>query len=355
MPFAAAGPGSPWPCCCLSASSAYRIGLRLGRLSYRAALAALEQRDFRASRHPPGPVPGDRSRRSHGALLMAQTARRRGAQRGGARHLRILRATTRAGRVAGPGAKRSAVQQGDLRDVHRLLAFSDDNPDVPETPLILEACIEGSLQRSASARRRWLVDGPTATPRADADAAGHRSVAGEAPEPGGPGSRPGLAWPGPCGRQRPARRAGRPCRGSSRLQPDHFEARLYLAPLPCGEPPAEAALHLQALAAASRITTGSASPWPSSCATSASSKRPRTLLDELLAEQPDNLYGAVRARPVALDLQQPEDAERWLRRAGAAPMTRRSTWRWFLLPMSGRDGEARQYQERFQQLNARQQ
>ncbi len=209
----------------------------------RAARHALVERDFdTAQEHLQQALalgPRDAALR----LLAAQTARRRRDYATANAHLRELRRLRPPDAVLALEEQLRRVQEGDLGDAQSLLASCAEQPDAPDTPMILEALIEGSLKdlgaasaygielhlpSDAMVRRavdQWLRQ---RTDRAD--------------------QAQGLVWHGRLeGYDGAHAEAVADFRAALALAPDRFEPRWNLAERLATTAPAEAAEHLETL------------------------------------------------------------------------------------------------------------
>ncbi len=269
-----------------------------GKAALASARAALQGRDFSAAQAhlarcldvwpPDAPT----------LLLAAQTARRAGDLKEANRLLRDYQ--QQHGVTEGLYLERRLLhfQEGDLRGADDYLARCARAPDEPPNPLILEALLQGSLRsgdlpRALRSANLWL------------DRAHDRAERVQ-----------GLVWRGTVWLE-----TGFPDRArvdlseAVALDGEHEAARLSLAACLVSFDPRLALEHLQRLRARQphdpsiryhlarcRRTLGQ---YDEAC----------RLLDELLAEHPDEGNLLFERGTVALDLRQLPQAERWLRRA----------------------------------------
>jgi tetratricopeptide (TPR) repeat protein len=280
----------------------YQITFRLwANRQYRAATEALERYDFwQASKHLETYVSA-RPNDPEGWLLAAQTARRRGDV---SRALTLLRQAEKHGAKAENLATERQllrIQMGDLSDADRLVQFCTEHANEPAGALALEVFIEGGLKAVNVGRVRWAVDLWLSKRPAVADQA------------------QGLVWRG---REHELvqdfPQALSDFRAAVERDPDHPPARWWLAQALIREEPRAAAPHLEwlrrrgddpqvrLLTARFRRTLGE----PEEAA---------GMLDALLAAEPDNVPALIERGRVAMDLNRPEEALRWL--AGAQELS----------------------------------
>jgi predicted Zn-dependent protease len=320
---------------------------------YHAAEQALERRDFsQANSHLKRYLalfPGDLNAR----LLAAQVARRQGDFQEAFEHLRIY------GHKNGPKdpleweRRLLRIQQGDPSEAPLLVSFCASHPEAPETPLTLEACIEGILTA--------LTPGSTSASSGPGEAKPYLKLGQQAVDqwlhlrPGQADQVQGLVWRSRLDALAHDRlRALADVRQALEMAPDHFEAQLHLASLLLDEEPAEAARYLQQLQARDpknnrvRLALGVARR------SLGQHQEARQILDELLADDPENLPALIERGQVALDMRQPQEAERWLHRAYTLspqePKVNLLLGR--TLQLAGRVEEAKHFQTRYQQLEA---
>jgi Tfp pilus assembly protein PilF len=333
----------------------YRIGRSaIAGYHYHAALAALERRDFRdASARLDQALavePDDLTTR----LLAAQTARRRGDYADALAHLRLCEQQGGVAEALALERTLLRVQAGDLAELDRLLAFADAHPEVPETPLMLEACIEGSLKTLAPVAVHGMVRGERA---AEAELMRTQRAIDQwlRLRPAPADQSQGLVWRGrawAAANDHPQALAS--LRRALEIDPASFPARLYLALFRAEQAPAEAADLLQALHAQAPDDNQVRFALAAVLRNLGKPDEARPLLDAILTAQPENLFALLERGQVALDLEQPRDAEPWLRRALArAPDEPKVNLALAsCMQMAGRAAEAKAYQDRYQQLEA---
>jgi Tfp pilus assembly protein PilF len=321
---------------------------------YRTALVAIARRDFRqADTHLQRCLdidPGDLTVR----LLAAQTARRRRAYGAALEHLRAYERGRGLPEALALEQRLLRVQDGNLEEIDTLLTFCRDHPDVPETPLILEAAIEGQLQANTQTYLREAAHDLDANQpetvrlrRAIDQWLGARQAPADQAQ--------GLVWRGRAHAfVNDQAQALTDLRCALELDGDNFEARLYLALFSSANAPREAADQLRVLHA--RDPADKRIPfWLAVFLRNVGELADaRQLLDEVLAAQPDNAMALAERGYVALELQDPADAERWLIRAIRLgpddPQLNMALAR--CMRLANRPAEAKPYEDRFEQIVA---
>jgi tetratricopeptide (TPR) repeat protein len=248
-------------------------------------------------------------------LLLAQVARRSGQFSAAHRHLRAHETEL------GPALPRVLeyrllrVQQGDLTEVPELLASCSADPMAADTPLILEAIIEGSINALIPAflQRMTFAGGPAERSLIFARRAvdlwlelrtGHADHV------------QGLVWRGNLQvlANHPTE-ALADLRQALALDPAHFEARLDLAMLVRQWSPTEAAPHLELLRQQNPKHAEVRMQLAEVHRSLGRFDEARQLLEEALAEHPDNAKLLADLGQLALEMQRPAEAERLLRQA----------------------------------------
>ncbi len=309
-----------------------------GKLELRAARAALENRDFAAAQ---GHLAGCLRAWPHDPetlLLAAQVARRAGDLKEAIRLQREYQQLH--GVTEGLALERRLFhfQGGDTQTADTYLAHCAEALDSPETPLVLEALIEGSIRsgdlaRAMAAANLWLE-------RA-------RSKADEVQ---------GHVWRGDVWIQIGSAENAMPeFVRAVELDGDNDTARLHWAAALAASDPGQALEHLQRLLQKHpgdptiRHQVARCRRYQGQLDEAA------RLLDELLAEYPDDFAVVFERGAVALELGESVPAERWLRRACVLspdnPKVQRILAR--CLRQNGKAEEGKEFEERATQTEAR--
>jgi tetratricopeptide (TPR) repeat protein len=335
----------------LAGAGAYRAGLHFwGGYHYRAAEQALDRRDFtEAASHlkkcldasPDNPA---------WRLAAARTARRQGEYALALDHLSVYQQKGGPEEALALERKLLVMQQGDLTHMDPLLSSCEERPQAAETPAILEAVIQGTqngLRAAAAAGKP--------TPARYAARARQAADLWLRLRPGPADQVQGLVWRTHfllLDQDRPGAVAD--LRKAVELAPGHFDARLQLAELVSQTNPREAADHLETLRR--RFPEDNRVRFPLGLVRRSLGQldEARQLLDDVLASEPDHAPALVARGQIALDTQQPAEAERWLRRAWTLephePETNLALGH--CLKMLGRAEEAKTYEDRFRRLKA---
>ncbi len=331
----------------------YWVGLRAwGYYHYRAAQDALRRRDFHeASAHLQkclSAVPGDLTYR----LLAARTARRQGAFAEAGRQLTAYRQKGGAADVVALEDTLQDVQQGKQDDVDRLLTSCEEHPEAPETPLILEAVLDG-CERALTAAEEAKAPAPPTQYLAPARRAVDQWLR-LCPAPAD--QVQGLAWRAYFHLITEDWQSGvTDLRRALEIDPDNYAARFQLAATLSRWDPAEALEHLELLRRRHPDDNRLLFPLALVRRSLGQLDEARALLDQVLAADPDNASALLLRGQVALDTQQPEGALRWLRRAYELqpdePETNFALSRYF--KMVGREADAKAFEERFLRIKAR--
>jgi tetratricopeptide (TPR) repeat protein len=319
-----------------------------------AARDAIAQRNFQlAIRHLQAILdvrPGDLRIR----LLASQTCRRQGDFSEAGEHMNAY--------ARGKGSKESIafeikltrLQRGDLSGAAANLAFCANHPDAPETPLILEAQIEGSLKILFPAFAMGMtIRGGVAV----SEVARVREAVDLWLQlrPNLPDQVQGLVWRGRlryCAGEFSSAVAD--LRHALELDPGHFQASWYLASSVAEESPEEAEGRLEALR----------QRYPENkqvCLNLAAVRRAigrldeaRIMLDKMLAANPHDFACLLERGKVDLDAQRAAEAEPFFREAEKLdpnhPQVNVALSR--CLYLMGRRQEAASYQERFEKIEA---
>jgi predicted Zn-dependent protease len=298
--------------------AAYRGGLHFWVAHHRrAAVEALEQRDFRAAATHLKTCLGFAPDNLDLQLLAAQTARRQGNYDEARRHLRVVQELQPSSAVATREHELLAIQQGDLMGLIPLLTNCHDHAESPETPLILEACITATLEALTplAARMSFQPDDALLVQMQGAEDLWLQLCPGRADQV------EGLVWRGRTfAFLGDLANAAADLRRALTLDSDHFEARRNLALALTRDAPAEAADLLETLRRRDPENDQVRLPLARARRAVGQQEEARQLLDEMLTAHPDNVGALLERGGLALDTEHAEDAERLLRRAvSAAP------------------------------------
>lgn len=291
-------------------------------------------------------------------LLAAQAARRRSDFKEAVDHLRAYKRGGGAAEAVELEYRLLRTQQGDLSEAGMMFAFCTEHPEAPETPLVLEALIEGGLKgpeqildlgklvgfgkggkdyywkQMPRAVEQWLRICPSAADQVQ-----------------------GLVWRGRLHHILDEHAlALEDLRKALARDADHVQARFYLATVLVQEAPEEAANHLRMLRQRepknNKIGFGLAAILHSV----GRLEEARQILDEILAEYPNDVSALVERGLLEVDRQRPQDAEHWLRRAlELAPKAREVNLALSrCLHRLGRDAEGKAFYDRFLRLESEQ-
>jgi tetratricopeptide (TPR) repeat protein len=271
-----------------------------GKWELRAARTALLRRDFAGARahldRCLGIWPHDAE-----TLVLAAQAARRGGDLGEAN--RLLREHQQFHGISDALALERRLlrfQGGDLKEADGYLAYCKESPDSPQTPLVLEAVIQGGL-RSGDLERAMRA--------ADLWLAGARTTADQVQ---------GLVWRGDIWIQTGSAEKALPDYiRAVELDGEDDIAQLHLAACQAASAPRQAMANLEKLL---RRHPGdpSARHQLARCHRNLGQlEEAARLLDELLAQYPDDAAVLSERGAVALDLGESAAAEAWLRRACA--------------------------------------
>jgi tetratricopeptide (TPR) repeat protein len=317
----------------------WRVGrLTWGQWELRAARTALLRRDFAGARaHLDGCLdvwPHDAE-----TLMLAAQAARRGGDLGEAN--RLLREHQQFHGVTDAQALERHLlrfQGGDLKEADGYLAYCKESPDNPHTPLILEALIaggirSGDLARAMRAANLWLGRARTTAEQVQ-----------------------GLVWRGDIWMETDTVEKGLPeYLRAAALDGEDDTAQLHLAACEAASAPAQALEKLQRLLR-KRPGDPAVRHQLARCRRSLGQmEEAGVLLDELLAQYPDDGAVLFERGAVALDTAETVPAERWLRRACELspdnPKVLRALARCLRLNEKGREGE--QYEARAAEIDSR--
>jgi len=343
----------------LAGYSAYRAAWHFwGVQQWSAAQSALERRDFDEARRRLQQYLSAWPSEPKARLLAAQTARRRGDMDEACEHLRAY--------AESDGRDRSALdleydllrlQTRDLNDAKTYLARCFDDPAPAETPLILEAVIRGKIKMLQTAYQEGVnLRGGGGKEELTATLAAVDLWLRRRPPPAD--QVQGLVWRsrlhtlGACHDNAVA-----DLRRVLELDPDHFEGRWLLATIVRDESPAETAKHLEILAARRPENFEVRYTLANIRRNLAQLDKARDILDELLASRPKDVSYLIERGEVALEQEQPEQAELFFRRAlQLDPADARLNYSLSLaLHRLGKDDEAAVLRDRAHRLKTEQQ
>ncbi len=319
--------------------SAYPIGRRVwASREYDAAGKALERYDYwQASAHLENYLSVCPTN-SDGLFLAAQTARRRGDFNEAQRRLRQAEKHGAAAEAVATERQLLRLHQGDLTDVSSLARFCSDHPDDPEAVLAFEVMIEGNLRAFNLNGARWAIDLWLAY------------------HPGPLDQAQGLVWRGRTNEfAQDSAQARADFERAVELAPEHAQARIHLVEVLLRAEPNKAAPHLEWLSSRRpgdpevRLQTARLHR------TLGQPEEAGRLLDAILESTPEMVSALVERGRIALDLNRPQDAERWLRRALAlAPGLREVNLALGdCLRQLGQLDEAKHYQDVVQEIDAK--
>jgi tetratricopeptide (TPR) repeat protein len=332
------------------------VGYQLGvswwaNSEVHAADAALARRDFKAAaKHFDNALwarPADASL----CLQAAETARRREDYEAVKQYLDRYEAAGGTSQLAGNVYRLQRIQQGDVREALDALAACAHDPSAAHTPMILEACIEGILRPP-----------PTTVPGTElriapaiVDQALAATQAWQKLCPSPADQTQAHVWRGRLFVLRSDYTSGiAELRQALELDPEHFEARMLLSRTIAQANPEEALMHLRMLQSRHPEKPELRGVLAGVLRNMGEVDEARQLLDEILREMPDDWEALLERGKLALDAQQPAEAESWLRKAEACvplhPEVHLALGR--TLMRLGQREEARKYLDRFQQHEA---
>jgi Tfp pilus assembly protein PilF len=338
----------------LLVGAAYLVGASwLARSRLRAAQAALDERDFDRARAVLRKCLAADPGNLEALLLAARTARRRGDEDEAREHLLALAQRRAPADVLNLERKLLRVQLGNVDEAAALLAHAEKTPDAPETPLLLEAAIEGTIRAFTQRLPAGYVF-DEGTPEVVARA--QRAVETWLRLRTGKADRAqGLVWRGRLHLLASEHSAAvADFREALEVDPEHFEARRQLAFTIAQEAPRETAEHLRRLLKREPGNTHLAISLAGVLRGLGQLDESRQMLDEILAGEPRQLTALIERGLVDLDAGRLPDAERFLRRAlemaPGHPRILRALSQ--TLALRGRADEAKAFEDRLRKAEA---
>lgn len=318
----------------------------------RAALVAIERRDFRAAADHLDKHLADHPKDVDARLHAIRTARRRGADAEFLKHIELHQQSGGSEAARAAEYRLLAVQQGDPAEGERLFQECLAHPGGAEIPLALEAVIEGALAILAPrAGQGWKMpagaDNPHVIRGQQAVKLWLESRNTQADQV------QGLVWRG---RLHAAAKgfelAVADFRSALEQDPAHFEARFQLAQTIAHRSPSEAAEQLRVLAELYPKSVPVRFILGSVLRTLGRLDEARKVLSEVVQAQPNEVGYLVELGLVDLDAGLPTEGERWLRKAYVLapndPQVNLALSR--CMALAGRHDEAKKFQDRFQEI-----
>jgi tetratricopeptide (TPR) repeat protein len=326
-----------------------------GLYHWRAAQQAMERRAFQDAEDHLQRAMRARPRDWSVRLLAAQAARRHGNMELAVPNLRLCeRDPTLADDVA-LEFQLWPVQNGNLGEASALRRRAAEQPDAAATPLILEALIEGYLKVLIA---HGAMGFSTTEVAQQPELVWARQAVAEwlRTRPRQADQVQGLVWRGQLSYiANEHADAIADLRKAVELDPDSFAARWHLAMSIGQELPAESADHLAVLLRGRPNDKKLRLMLALGHRGAGRLEEARHLLDELLDAAPEDVPVLVSRARLALDFEQPAEAERYLRRAEAiapdSPDLNRDLAR--TLQLLGHPKEAEHYQQQFRQIDDR--
>ena len=293
--------------------------------------------------------PGDAEAR----LLAARAARRGGHFVRASEHLTAYTAQNRPNDAYALEVSLLNVQQGHMGDADRLLNAYTERSGSPDAPLVMEAYLEGALRAlSPAPDKRFDVE--TGDPAVLARLYG-AADAWAASRPGRADQIQGLIWQGRAhmyGLDHATSVAQ--LRRALALDPDHFDARFYLAIALGQEAPGESVAHFEALLKRKPDDRLLRHYLATAHRALGHAVEARRLLEETLGHHPDELAALLELGLLDLDEGKVAAAEPRLRRAlelaPNLPETNIAMSR--CQQLAGRPDEAAKYRKRFDEIEA---
>ncbi|MBI3822782.1 MAG: tetratricopeptide repeat protein [Planctomycetes bacterium] len=318
-------------------TAAYQLGWnRWANRQHERALQALDRYDYDEaaecldrylSVYPTNP---------DGLFLAAKTARRRGDIPEAQRRLQLAITHGAAAKAVAKEAQLLDMQDGKPVHLGALLQFCDANKADPQTPIILEAILEGSLKANQLSYAMTAADWLLKMRSRDIDQA-H-----------------GLVWRGRTfWRGRDWAKALASFRQAVALAPDYAAARIWLASGLIDHADEEAKPHVDWLQEHCPRNVAARLQIARLYRNQARLDEAAALLDEALADAPNNVNVLVVRAQIALDANRATEAAPWIRRAYALTPADRDVSAVMAnsLRLAGRADEAKKYQDKVKELD----
>jgi tetratricopeptide (TPR) repeat protein len=327
---------------------------RRGQSYVREARRGLERRDFKAAldalRQKLELHPDDLDT----LLLALQTARRGEQYQEAFRLYEVARQHGEAAPFLEMELRLTRLQKGDLTEAERLLDFCVHNPTSPDAYFVLEALLVGTMRSLpqhplaakdvARGEAKRAVDGAMKAAEMWLERASHKED-----------RVLGLVWRSRLhllmGQFAPATTD---LRGALELNPDHSEARFFLARAIVQVSPAEAASHLEVLLKQDSNNVMVLLLLGMVRRSMGQFTEARAVLDHLVRLEPTNIQFVLERCLVAIDARDERDAEKWVSRARELapdyPEVHLALSRY--MQLAGKESEAAAHYEKFLHLKA---
>ena len=250
-------------------------------------------------------------------LKAARTARRRGDYHEAVEHLLVCEQAKEETEAVALEYRLMQLQEGHLSSAKELLASCREATDTPETPLILEAYLDGVLKVLTRDLGEDAVSSSIVSLPEYVDACWAADLWLErCPAPADQAQ--GLVWRGRLsGMASDHRRAVTDLRRALELDPDSFQARWYLAAMIAQEDPADAESHLRILLERYPDNMDLRVQLARLYRNTGQMETARQMLDQMLESHSKSGPLLLERGRVEVDDGKPDRAEPWLRKAEA--------------------------------------